>query len=563
LNGRTILVASCMLNGLMKHLPRPDSYRGSFSLLVACLLTASCFLQVNAYAGKAKPLLEKGWQALIKDQDAIASEYFNAAYELAKSEHNTADKAEALLNMGICSYSLSHARGLRYAFRALAVFGQLEASDPKTASDGRSRCLQLISTIYSRQGNYRQAAAMSREALNGLSPGDTTGSRGLMYNSLGVAYARMNRPDSAEYYHRLALKDHLQGYNTTYLPGSLLYVAAIELKRGNKTKSLHYYERSLFIADSTRNQQAMVSALLGLGEWYMAAHDEAEAERNYRRAESIALGLNDRMFYVKVLQHWYDLRKQQGNYREALHYQQEMTAVRDAIVSAEKQAILQQLEVQFNVSEKERKLRMVQKEKNNALLLNYLLWSVLGFSVVLFSGIVLFMKRINRRNQQLLQTQRELTQIRNEQQRLKEQQLQQELTYKEDQLGAMTLQMMQRNEWITGLKTRVEQGDLNSGAAIGKLLERELNRDQEWSDFNVQFERINTNFYQRLKQEYPEISPNDLKLCALIKLNLSIKEMSAILNISPDSVKTARYRLRKKFQLNGEDNLTDFILSLS
>jgi DNA-binding CsgD family transcriptional regulator len=206
---------------------------------------------------------------------------------------------------------------------------------------------------------------------------------------------------------------------------------------------------------------------------------------------------------------------------------------------------------------------MVQKEKNNAMLLNYLLWGVLGFSLVLFSGIVLFMKRINRRNQQLLQTQRELTQIRNEQQRLKEQQLQQELTYKEDQLGAMTLQMMQKNEWITGLKTRVEQGDLNSGAAIGKLLERELNRDQEWSDFNVQFERINTNFYQRLKQEYPEISPNDLKLCALIKLNLSIKEMSAILNISPDSVKTARYRLRKKFQLNGEDNLTDFILSLS
>jgi len=73
---------------------------------------------------------------------------------------------------------------------------------------------------------------------------------------------------------------------------------------------------------------------------------------------------------------------------------------------------------------------------------------------------------------------------------------------------------------------------------------------------------LNKNFYTRLKQKYPDISTNDLKICALIKLNLSIKEMASILNISPDSVKTARHRLRKKLQLNTEDNLTDFILSV-
>jgi DNA-binding CsgD family transcriptional regulator len=73
---------------------------------------------------------------------------------------------------------------------------------------------------------------------------------------------------------------------------------------------------------------------------------------------------------------------------------------------------------------------------------------------------------------------------------------------------------------------------------------------------------VNKHFYTRLKQNYPEISANDLKICALIKLNLSIKEMAAILNISPDSVKTARHRLRKKLQLSTEENLTDFILTI-
>lgn len=76
------------------------------------------------------------------------------------------------------------------------------------------------------------------------------------------------------------------------------------------------------------------------------------------------------------------------------------------------------------------------------------------------------------------------------------------------------------------------------------------------------FESINKNFYAKIKAAFPEVSANDLKICALIKLNLSIKEMAGILNISPDSVKTARYRLRKKLQLVTEENLAEFIKNI-
>ena len=95
-----------------------------------------------------------------------------------------------------------------------------------------------------------------------------------------------------------------------------------------------------------------------------------------------------------------------------------------------------------------------------------------------------------------------------------------------------------------------------------QTLQKGLNRNKDWKDFDTYFESLNKNFYLRLKEISPDISPNDLKICALIKLNLSIKEMAVILSISPDSVKTARYRLRKKLSLQTEDNLTDFILSL-
>lgn len=529
-----------------------------------CLLLVLCGTNGSAFAGRAKPLLEKGWAALVKDHDSEAFRYFNEAYEAARAQSDREETAEALLNMGICSYSVSYTRGLQYAFRAMSAFRQLEAFDPKTAINGRSRCLQLISTIYSRQGNYEKAIAISREALSGLSSTDATGSRGLMYNSLGVAFGKLGQPDSSEYYHRLALRDHQRTHNVVYLPGSLLYVAEMELKHGNLAKSRWYFDRSLAIADSTQNRQAIVSAQLGIGNWCLrAGHNEAEAEQHYRIAEQIALQLTDRAFYLNVLQQWFELRELQGRFREALHYQQEMNAVRDALVSTEKQAMIRQLEVQFDVSEKERKLRLIQKEQAITSLTNYLLWGTLGVIVLVFSGIVWFMNRIRQRDRLLLQAQQELVSAKEQQQVLREQQLQQELTYKESQLSAMTLQMVQKNEWITDLKNRIAEGTIRSGEALEKLLEKELGRDQEWTDFNVHFESINTHFYHRLKQAFPDISPNDLKLCALIKLNLSIKELSAILNISPDSVKTARYRLRKKFQLGTEANLTDFILSIS
>jgi DNA-binding CsgD family transcriptional regulator len=87
-----------------------------------------------------------------------------------------------------------------------------------------------------------------------------------------------------------------------------------------------------------------------------------------------------------------------------------------------------------------------------------------------------------------------------------------------------------------------------------------LSIDKDWEDFRLQFEQVHQGFFKQLKDQCPELSTSELKLCALIKLNLSMKETPTILGISPESVKTARYRLRKKLQLSHEENLIDFIL---
>ncbi len=518
-----------------------------------------------SFSQKSQVIINLGWVELVKDNDVEAFRYFDEAYRTAQLERDTENTALSLLYMGICSYSVSYTEGLNYSVRAMEEFKKFESTSPKKALQGRSKCLQLVSTINSRQGNYRESIRLSKEASLGFpESNDPSGYLGLIYNSLGIAYEKLDLPDSSAYFHRKALAERLMTYNTTYLPGSYTAVAKIEISAGNKTLSRQYLDRAIEIADSTKNRQALVTAYLGLSDWCLKfSENKSEAESHVVKAKEIALALTDRSFYLKSLDALIAIKKSNGDFQEALKMEEIGTLVRDSMYSWEKEKIQKSLEVQFDVSEKERLLKLAQRESEITQLTNYLLWAVICFVLIIAIGIIFFLRRNNERNKLLLKTKDALVMAIEEQKHLREQQMQNELEFKESQLTAMTAQMLQKNELMQELKSKLDEDkSISIDSPVSKIIVRGQNQDKEWSDFNTHFESVNKNFYTRLKQSYPDISPNDLKICALIKLNLSIKEMAGILNISPDSVKTARYRLRKKMQLNTEDNLTDFILNL-
>ena len=83
-----------------------------------------------------------------------------------------------------------------------------------------------------------------------------------------------------------------------------------------------------------------------------------------------------------------------------------------------------------------------------------------------------------------------------------------------------------------------------------------------WEDFLNRFENVYEIFYKRLHEEFPDLSPGEQKLCALLRLNISTKDIAAITFQNPQSIDTARYRLRKKLNLGPDENLVDFLLRL-
>jgi FixJ family two-component response regulator len=94
-----------------------------------------------------------------------------------------------------------------------------------------------------------------------------------------------------------------------------------------------------------------------------------------------------------------------------------------------------------------------------------------------------------------------------------------------------------------------------------KKINRDLDNEKQWQVFETHFENVHEEFLKRLKDKFPELSPRELKLCAYLKLNISSKEISSLMNISTRGVEISRYRLRKKLNLDRNSNLTDFIMS--
>jgi len=96
-------------------------------------------------------------------------------------------------------------------------------------------------------------------------------------------------------------------------------------------------------------------------------------------------------------------------------------------------------------------------------------------------------------------------------------------------------------------------------AKVLKTIDENVKFDNDWYRIKAHFEKIHPGFFERLRKKFPQLTPNDHKLCALLRMNLNTKEISHILKITAPSTEISRIRLRKKLELPKGVNLTQFI----
>lgn len=142
-----------------------------------------------------------------------------------------------------------------------------------------------------------------------------------------------------------------------------------------------------------------------------------------------------------------------------------------------------------------------------------------------------------------------------------------ELELRNKELTCNAMSIIKKNETVAEMMEALEKA-IREGQpedVVDSMFEKMRNsdRDNSWKEFEVRFMQVHKDFYDVLNERFPDLTPNERKLCAFLRLNMTTKDIAAITHQSVHSINVARTRLRRKMNLaNSEENLINFLINL-
>jgi len=500
------------------------------------------------------------------------------ALQIAKDQSYLRGMAMANRSIGVSNWAQgNYEEGLDVLLTALSQYQLLK--DTLNIANVKMN----TGLIYHEQNSFDEALRYYEEALNTFQQLNRPKRSANTLNHIGELYQKQGLIDLAkskfnEAFNISVDEDYRYGKSTALSNLGMLFQLS-----GNLDSALIYTNRAIVIQNQTNDLNGKASNLYNLGIIYMKKGDYQLADiylhRSLKEAELISSKKLKRDIYLKLKQ----LAKDRGNYQQALEYAEMYNVVKDSLFNAEKLRELVRQENRYELEKNAQELKLKEQEvillkrdsQISMLWRNLLIVGILA--VIIVAYFVYSRQRINikrkkelfEKNEEIFRTNEALTQAELENARLKEIELNQKIEFKNKELTSYTLNFIQKNELMEEVKSSIDElkktqdkDTIKKLNSLKRTVSGSIHIDKDWQDFKRQFEEVHSNFFSVLKGKYPDLTNNELKLCALLKLNMNLKEAATVMGISPESVKTARYRLRKKLGLGREDNLVEYIISL-
>jgi DNA-binding CsgD family transcriptional regulator len=152
--------------------------------------------------------------------------------------------------------------------------------------------------------------------------------------------------------------------------------------------------------------------------------------------------------------------------------------------------------------------------------------------------------------------------------RLKSRHLETMMEQRSRELTSMAMHLVKKNTFLQKFRRetlRIARDHPEARAEVERILgaiERNLEEENDWQRFEREFQQVHHDFLRMISELYPQLSPAELKVCALLKINLSNKEITRLLSVSVRNVESHRYSIRKKLGLPSGINLATFLAGL-
>ncbi len=508
--------------------------------------------QIDYKEGIAGAYGDLGYAFSVKGEFEKALHHFNEGIPLSRTIGDSLAWVSMLVDKGgVFKLKSEYHNALEIYFEALDLCREMELER------GVAAALANIGLSYFELNDDENALEFYQQALEINERLGNKPNLAVIYNNLGLLHGDDGNYNKALEYHTQALELRRELEYPLEIANSLNNIGRLHMQQGQNERAIDYLNRALQMVDG---QDQDLSSIIheNLAKLYIAdeQYDQAlvHARETLVLSKEFGTKLGEKIAYELLA----EIYENTGNYEQAYLNQQKLTSVKDSILNTEKAQQINELQTKYETAQKEKEIAVLEQEKQRqALLRNIFLGGLILFGVI---GVLIY-------NRQKLKIRKNETELENK--RLKEEQLTKDLEFKNRELTNHSLHLVQKNETMKELKDNIAEIKQSENGNLGKDLQKlentvdySFNLDEDWEQFQHYFEEVHSGFFDTLKHEYPDLTPNELRLSALAKLNLSIKETATIMGITPNSVKTARYRLRKKLEMETEENLTEFMMEI-
>ena len=143
--------------------------------------------------------------------------------------------------------------------------------------------------------------------------------------------------------------------------------------------------------------------------------------------------------------------------------------------------------------------------------------------------------------------------------------LEQQLQDKGREIASLAMEGIRHRRQVSDIKQELKDSGrrINSSKDIVRMLRHitdNIDNDAYWDIYRENFDLIHKNFFRHLREQYPSLTATDLKFCALLRLNLSTKDIAHFTGLTIRGVEGARYRLRRKLNIKETQSLTEFLI---
>ncbi|MGD1843302.1 MAG: tetratricopeptide repeat protein, partial [Thermonemataceae bacterium] len=408
---------------------------------------------------------------------------------------------------------------------------------------GLAEAYGALGHIFEKTQQYDKALHYQNLALNLYEVAKDSLGLAIVHDNIGSIYEDLANYKKAKYHFEIAYQYNISKHNLIVAIINLNNLGDVHRKQKNFLAALKYTSKAYQFADEIHNDYQKRSAMRDLSKVYFALNQ----------------------------------------LDTAFHYLEESYEMTVDIFGEQTAEEVGKMKTIFEVAQKEERIARLQNEQRQERLL-FIILAVAVLIFLVFGGSLYYQTiQKSKKQQKIMEIQAELSRselenIRLNEQNLKkelenkkllEKHLEQKLELKNKSLTTNTLQLIQKNEFLqmirkqlNGLKKTEDKKTKQQVKRIIQAIDLKYNLEDDWAEFEHVFEQVHADFFGILQEAHPDLTPSEIRLCALIKLNLPSRNVATIMGISTNSLRMARYRLKKKLNLEKHTNLFSYLSTL-